>query len=495
MWEQIRANKRKSLLLIVVMATLLVLLGYAIGFYAVGPDRAYFGVLIAVGIWVVLCFTAFAGGDSIMLATAGARKLERNDMPRLFNVVEEMTIASGLSKMPEVYLIDTDVPNAFAVGKPERSAVAVTTGLLSRLNRDELQGVVAHEIGHIANYDCRFIVLAGVIVGAVVLISDIFLRSLFYGAHGRRRSSSREGGGQAEIIFLIIAIAAAILAPIFAHLLYFACSRRREYLADASSARFTRYPDGLASALEKIAGGASRETKANRVIAPMYIINPLAARGSVGLFSTHPATEERVKILRSMAGGASYAQYEKAYSQITRGAGVMGASALADTSEVAVRGPGAAEAAVSAKTPLGAPVPGTAIPGAPVAGVAALAGGATETEPEPPAAIRRREAKNAIHRLDGYRFAQCRCGTRMKVPPGFKRAAVTCPSCGRSVAVGAAADGGAASGPMRVRLAPAGRGWQSIQCACGATIPISPNFSGRKIGCRKCNRTIEIERP
>ncbi|KPK69387.1 MAG: hypothetical protein AMJ84_09665, partial [Acidithiobacillales bacterium SM23_46] len=372
MWEAIRANRRKSVFVIVLMASLLVVLGYVIGLAVGGPkapEAALIGVGVAVLIWVILCLTAFAGGDAIMLATAGARRVEKKDMPRLYNVVEEMTISAGLPRPPEVYIIDSDAPNAFAVGKPERAAVAVTTGLLSRLSRDELQGVIAHEIGHINNFDCRFMVLAGVMVGAIVLLSDMFLRGLYYGGFGGRGRRSRDGN-QLQAILMIAAIVMAILAPIFAHLLYLACSRKREYLADATSARLTRYPEGLASALEKIAGRVSGQKKVNRVIAPMYIVNPLAARGASAsaLWSTHPPTEQRVKVLRSMAGGASYAQYEAAYSKVSKGASVLGASALTDEAEVALREPSA--------------------------------------EAEPPAAARRREAKDAIHRLDGYRFAQ-----------------------------------------------------------------------------------------
>ena len=457
MWEQIRANRRKSFILVVFMALLLVALGYAIGFATVGRDEGgVLGVAAAVVIWVILCLTAFAGGDSIMLATAGARRIEHSDMPRLFNVVEEMTIASGLPRVPEVYLIDSDVPNAFAVGAPKRSAVAVTTGLLSRLNRDELQGVIGHEIGHISNLDCRFMVLVGVVVGAIVLLSDLFLRGLRYG--GRSRSS--KGGGQAQLIMFVVAIVLAVLAPIFARLMYFACSRKREYLADASSARFTRYPDGLASALEKIQTAAMMQTSANRVLAPMYIINPLSSRSAFSLMSTHPPTDERIRILRTMAGGASYVQYEAAYRGIKKGAGILGASTLTDQTQVPVRAPSA--------------------------------------ETEPTLVTRRREAIDAIHRLNGYAFAQCACGTRIKVPPTFalSEQAITCPSCGQSVAIQPAdkqADEPTPSAdPVHVRLDP-GHTWRSIPCPCGNAIPISPEFAGRRVRCGKCGRRIEID--
>ena len=454
MWEQIRANRRKSFFLVVFMACLLIAMGYAIGFAAVGqPEGGIVGVGVAVLVWLVLCLSAFVGGDGIMLSTVGARRIEKRDLPRLFNVVEEMTIAAGLPQVPEIYLIDSNAPNAFAVGSPKRSVVAVTTGLLSRLNRDELQGVIAHEIGHISNLDCRFMVLAGVVVGAIVLLSDLFLRGL---RHARFGGRSSRGGGQAQLILFVVAIVLAILAPIFARLMYFACSRKREYLADASSARFTRYPEGLASALEKVETAAVSAADVNRVVAPMYIINPLQARGAFGLMSTHPSTGDRIRILRTMAGGVSYAQYERAYREIRKGAGILGASALTDQADVAVRPP--------------------------------------STENEPLMADRRREAMDTVHRLNGYRFAQCGCGTRMKLPPVYKETEITCPSCGKSVAV--PADGEAALPPpdeaVQVRLEDNAT-WRAIQCPCGAKIPISPTFSGKRMRCSKCGRRIEIE--
>jgi len=247
MWEAIASNRRKSTLLILLMGAVLSVLGAVAGIAiftgaATGGDvaaGALTGLAAALLVWVVMWLTAYAGGDGILLATAGAREIQREDAPMLWNVVEEMTIASGLGKAPRVFIIEDPAPNAFAVGRtPEKAAVAVTSGLLQRLTRDELQGVVAHEIGHVRNLDIRFMTYASVMVGSIVMISDIFLRSLFYGG-GRRRTSSREGG-QAQAILMLVAVLVAIFAPIFAYLLYFACSRRREYLADASAARFSR---------------------------------------------------------------------------------------------------------------------------------------------------------------------------------------------------------------------------------------------------------------
>jgi len=306
MWEAIAANKQRSALLIVSLATLLALMGLAIGFLLGGrPQSAYFGAFVGLCVWGVLLLVNLMGGESVLLSSASAREVGHAEAPQLYNVVEEMRIAASLPALPRVCIIDTPVPNAFAVGlKPERACVAVTTGLLERLERDELQGVIAHELGHISNRDTLFMTLAGVTLGAIVLLADFGMRMLFWGGGGRRRSSSGKGGGGAAIL-MIAARVLAILAPLVARLLYFACSRQREYLADASAAQFTRYPAGLANALRKIALQQDpKQIPVNRVVAPMYAINPLAAAGSFSVFGTHPPTAERIRRLLEMQGAA-----------------------------------------------------------------------------------------------------------------------------------------------------------------------------------------------
>ncbi|UCG58978.1 MAG: M48 family metallopeptidase, partial [Phycisphaerales bacterium] len=255
MWELIRANKRNSIVLMALMAVVLLLLGFVIGLGFFGPEGGLFGLLIATVVWLVLALISFSSGDQILLASSKARLVTHNDHPQLFNVVEEMKIAAGLPAMPKVYIIADPAPNAFATGrKPETASVAVTAGLLGRLNRDELQGVIAHEMSHILHRDILFVTLAGIMLGSIVLLSQVFLRGMFYssmmGGSRRRYSGGGRGGDPTQLIMLIVAILAAILAPIMAYLLYFALSRRREYLADAGAARLTRYPEGLASALE-----------------------------------------------------------------------------------------------------------------------------------------------------------------------------------------------------------------------------------------------------
>ncbi|MHC4153976.1 MAG: M48 family metallopeptidase, partial [Planctomycetota bacterium] len=262
MWELIRINRRKSITLLGLMALCLLLLGYIIGMAVLGARGAYFGLIIAAIVWLILLMVSFSSGDQILLAASRAKPVTHDVHPQLFNIVEEMKI--------KVYIINDPAPNAFATGrKPETASVAVTAGLLAKLNRDELQGVVAHEISHILHRDILFVTLAGIMLGSIVLLSQVFLRGMFYSSMGsRRRYSSGSGGGQAQLILLVIAIVVAILAPIMAYLLYFALSRKREYLADAGGARLTRYPEGLASALEKIAGDPSPQlASVNKVTA------------------------------------------------------------------------------------------------------------------------------------------------------------------------------------------------------------------------------------
>jgi heat shock protein HtpX len=395
MWEAIRSNKRKSFWLIVIMALVLASLGAAIGSYLFSQnpeDGIFIGVLVAMVVWIIMLLVSFSSGDRILLATAGAREVKHDDAPQLFNIVEEMKIASGLPKMPRVFIIDSSVPNAFAVGiKPDRAAVAVTTGLMSRLNRDELQGVIAHEIAHITNRDTYFMTLAGVTVGAVIILADLFMRGMFYSSLGRGRRSSKDSG-QLQLIILVISIVVAILAPILTQLLYFACSRQREYLADAGSAQFTRYPAGLASALEKISQSQSEKFTKSRTLAPMYIVNPLAATGkSNNLFSTHPSTEDRIRILRGMTSGSSLQAYEKVYQNIHGGLGILGKSTLQNSKDQAIR--------------------------------------SAHTEKHN-AKKNMRDVKDILHKAAGYGLLTCACGMKMRIPKETDYEKVKCPRCG-----------------------------------------------------------------
>jgi len=283
------ANKRNSLILVAAMFFIFLAAAWAISYIfdlgICGPVLGFFGL-------VFYTLIVYFQGDSIILAISGAREAKREEFPFLYNVVEGLALASQIP-MPKLYVIEDPSPNAFATGRdPKHASVAVTTGLLQTMKREELEGVVAHEISHIANFDIRFSMIAIVFVGAIALMGDFTWRMLFFGGGNRR---DRGSGGP----LILIALFFVILAPIFAQMVRFALSREREYLADANGARITRYPEGLARALEKI-GKAGLTTKAaNDTTASLYFSNPFPQKmGFMG--STHPSIEDRVKRLRSM---------------------------------------------------------------------------------------------------------------------------------------------------------------------------------------------------
>jgi heat shock protein HtpX len=292
-YNQIAANRRNSFFLIFLFVVFLVFLGWAFG-KAYDAGRVGIGIALIVALFIALI--TFFYGDKMVLGVSHARPVDRKENPYLANVVEGLAIAAGIPT-PKAYIIDDSAPNAFATGRdPKNSAIVVTTGLLDKMNRLELEGVIAHEMSHIKNYDIRYSMLVVVLVGTIVLLSDWMGRSFFFG--GRRNRKGGAGGG----IFILVALVLAILAPIVAQLIRFAISRQREYLADANGALLTRYPEGLASALEKISKDTEPLEVANKATAHLYIINPLLDHGGRinNLFSTHPPVEERIKRLRSM---------------------------------------------------------------------------------------------------------------------------------------------------------------------------------------------------
>ncbi len=293
MFDAIASNRRRSYLLLFVVVFLIVGVAYVFGLYY---ELGHWIVIPAAAFALLATWGSYYYSDKIVLSMSQARPVTKQEEPYLWNTVEGLSIAAGLP-MPRLYVIEDSAPNAFATGRdPQHAAIAVTRGLLDKMNRLELEGVVAHEMSHIQNYDIRFMTLVTVLVGTVVLLSDWMLRSLFY---RRRRSSSRSGGNP---ILLLIGLVFVILSPIIARLMQMAVSRQREYLADASGAKLTRYPEGLANALEKLAADSEPLEVANKATAHLYIINPLTEhRGRLNrLFTTHPPLEDRVERLRKM---------------------------------------------------------------------------------------------------------------------------------------------------------------------------------------------------
>jgi heat shock protein HtpX len=301
-YEQIAANKRKTVLLIFGAIVLLGAVGYALGLWA---GSGIYGLVGAVALAIVLSLGAFFGGDRLVLASTRAREVPPQEQARLHNIVEGLSIAAGIPK-PRVYVIPEQAPNAFATGRnPEHASVAVTEGLLATMNRVELEGVIGHELSHVLDRDILVGTLVATLVGAVVLISEFFLRSWWWGGFRGRRGGDRSGGGIEAIIFAI-GLVLLVLAPIIGQIIRLAVSRQREFLADAQGALLTRYPPGLASALRKIGAASGIPMRsANNATAHLWLNQPSRIQGEgMGplekLFSTHPPIEERIRRLEEM---------------------------------------------------------------------------------------------------------------------------------------------------------------------------------------------------
>jgi heat shock protein HtpX len=304
-YSQISANRRNSLFPAAFVTALLGLLGFTIGYATTGElAGGVFAVALAIAIGAVSGVATYFTGDKLVLAVSGAREIDETAAPQVMNVVREMAIAANIP-MPRVYVIDDTAPNAFATGRdPAHASIAITTGLLEKLDREELQGVIGHELSHVRNLDIRFSLVVGVMVGAIAILADFFLRFTFWSGVGAGRRSNRDGGNSAQAIVAIIAIVLAILAPIISRFIQLAVSRQREYLADASAVELTRNPYGLERALAKISGDPEVLEVANRGTQHMYFTNPIKkfeARSS-GLMSTHPPILDRINRLRELTG-------------------------------------------------------------------------------------------------------------------------------------------------------------------------------------------------
>jgi heat shock protein HtpX len=307
-YQQISHNRRQSILLVLFLTLLLAVFGFVIGYALSGYwQGGIVALVIAVLISMGLSSLSYFSGDSLVLSVSGAREVNVNTAPQLMNVVQELAIAANIP-MPRVYIIGDTAPNAFATGRdPQHASVAITEGLLQKLDREELQGVIGHELSHVRNYDTRFELLVATLVGSIALLADFFLRFTFWGNIGggrRSRGSGDSGGGAIVLIMLAIGLVLAIIAPLIGGLVQLAVSRQREYLADASSVELTRNPYGLERALAKIAGDREVLEVANRATQHLYFVNPIKkweARAS-GLMQTHPPIVDRINRLRSLTG-------------------------------------------------------------------------------------------------------------------------------------------------------------------------------------------------
>jgi heat shock protein HtpX len=399
MWELIEANKRKTIALICCMLLLFGAVGFFMGGATASPghnvEAGFVGLILALIIALFINLVTLFFGQDILLNSIGAKHVGlENPHKTLSNVVEEMVIASGLEAKPKIFILDQEAPNAFATGRdPVNSAVIVTSGLLNSLSRDELQGVIAHEIAHVNNRDILFMTLLISLLGVIELFSNVFLRS----EGASTRTSSKEDSKSFNV-FVIVAFVLALVAPILSRIIFFATSRTREYLADACAVQYTRYPEGLASALEKISSSHNKmqlsdsaETIAEAV-APMFIVNPFVdnAATTENLNSTHPPTSKRIAILRSM-GGAKLYDYDQAYQKIIgKKQNIIPVNSMDQDESSNIQIPQV-----------------------------------DNTSP----ADRIRETTDLMWKLNNYSTVNCDCGTKLKIPPIYAAQSIECPHC------------------------------------------------------------------
>ncbi len=296
MYEDIRSNKIKSGFIIFAFTLIITLIIYYI---CMAFDLGIMSIVIALIFSCIASFTSYYNSDKIVLSMSRARPATHEENQKLVNILDALVVSAGLSVTPKLYIVEDNQPNAFATGRdPEHSVICVTTGLLEKLDYYELEGVIGHELAHIANYDIRLSAVVSVMVGFVVMLSDMFTRTFMYSSRGRSRDNDNNGNA----IFMLIGLIFLILAPIFGKLMQLAVSRRREFLADATSAKYTRNPDGLISALEKISGDPNELKTANKSTAHMYIASPFRDKKiqKSSIWSTHPSLDERVNALRNL---------------------------------------------------------------------------------------------------------------------------------------------------------------------------------------------------
>ena len=473
MWELIRINKRKSLFVLILMFILMVSFSGAIGagFYTyyggINIDWVpgmLWGALIGILLWAVQAAVAYFAGDDIVLHFNMAVVVTPESYPQLYNIVEEMKIAAGLAVMPEIYIVQSEGLNAFATGiRPEKTAICVTRGLVENLTRDELQGVIAHEMSHILNRDVLFMTFAGVMLGTITMLSNVMLRGTVFANSNSRRSRKKGGFSGGHPLVILIILLFAIVAPILARIFYFTISKKREYLADASAARLTRYPIGLASALEKIAKHSSVDF-VSKITAPMFIVNPRFTGGdedSLFAASTHPPIYKRIAILTQLqhSGKVSLENYQKLYEKELETSGLFSKTTLESDKSEAAR--------------------------------------AESTEKITEFTESRKDVADVILANTGFKILTCECGLKIKLPPSDLRMKVICPRCRKELSVsGESAAMSGNGGNELVFMRKNKNSWESFPCQCGKfTFQLSPLFRGTYAVCKRCGTKVKIEYP
>jgi len=463
MWELIEKNKRKSLLVLFFMFILMTALSGAIGLSIEPNYGLYWGAAFGILLWAVQSLVAYFLGDDIVLHFNMAVVVTPESSPQLYNIVEEMKIAAGLAVMPEIYIVQSQGMNAFATGiRPNKTAICVTSGLVENLNRDELQGVIAHEMSHILNRDVLFMTFAGVMLGTITMLSNALLKGTIF-ANSDRRSRRKRGIGGGHPAIILILLLLAIFAPILARIFYFTISKKREYLADATAARLTRYPIGLASALEKIAKQSSVDF-VSKITAPMFIVNPHFAGGdedSIFAASTHPPIYKRIAILTQLqhGGTVSLGNYQKIYEKEVEKSQLLSNAVLKADSGEKIRQQSVEETA------------------------------------QKPAA---KAVEDIILANSGFKILTCECGLKIKLPPSSMQTKIKCPRCKRELSAESGKLDTASAGSetelvfKRMSLT----AWESFPCQCGKfTFQLSPLFRGTYVVCKRCGTKVKIEYP
>ena len=463
MWELIEKNKRKSLLVLILMFILMTALSGAIGLSIEPNYGLYWGAAFGILLWAVQSLVAYFLGDDIVLHFNMAVVVTPESSPQLYNIVEEMKIAAGLAVMPEIYIVQSQGMNAFATGiRPNKTAICVTSGLVENLNRDELQGVIAHEMSHILNRDVLFMTFAGVMLGTITMLSNALLKGTIF-ANSDRRSRRKRGIGGGHPAIILILLLLAIFAPILARIFYFTISKKREYLADATAARLTRYPIGLASALEKIAKHSSVDF-VSKITAPMFIVNPHFAGGdedSIFAASTHPPIYKRIAILTQLqhGGTVSLGNYQKIYEKEVEKSQLLSNAVLKADSGEKIRQQSVEETA------------------------------------QKPAA---KALEDIILANSGFKILTCECGLKIKLPPSSMQTKIKCPRCKKELSAESGKLNTASAGNetelvfKRMSLT----AWESFPCQCGNfTFQLSPLFRGTYVVCKRCGTKVKIEYP
>jgi len=472
-WELIESNKKQTVFLFIILAVILLILGFLIGYFRWGIIGGYWGLLGALALWAIFATISYFISDQIILNISGAGIPDKNTFKPLYNILNEVKLAAGLEVNPDLLIVDEGAPNAFTLGKkPEQSVIVLTSGLLAQFSRDEIQAVLAHEVAHIIHRD-NLLMTNAVALGWLIIILSTVLRGNIGGAKGGRRSSNKMMGGSAIII---IGLVFSILAPLITIVIIKSISRKRVYLADATAVRLTRFPAALISAMEKISVSSMPYVHKNRMTAILFFDDPY--KNNTPLFVSHPALHKRIRILQTLGDSANYYDYNNAFSKVTNQKHLMPISLLRNTESLPILN------AVVNNQPLFTSTSSTHI-----------------------------MANDIIRSMLNYTFIKCdKCGMQFKLPEDFVKPSITCPRCGTNVKnphpevkLSTKEEDEAEKEKLHSLIIKKIDGeehyyykrkhansWETFTCICGDAKQLSPFFKEKQFYCVNCGRKIEI---